>query len=228
MLCFCSGRYHRDVDPVRSVSLNRLNKRAAMMYARNSTKSSAVMVLSMLVRFSVLGAAGIALFAAPVEAQTISYGLGTYTYGAPTCGVVGWLPPGPTTPNVGWSYPSGYTFVVINGQLVYAPPATQGCLTGGNNPTGGNTPTDGPTGAGPSPDFFVQGGDGGGGSTGSTPDDTPEWTGDGKPDYPNLDTPLNPPTVTPEPNTLVLLASGLAGVGVVVRRRRRKGHRHIG
>jgi hypothetical protein len=198
-----------------------------MMYARNRTKSLAVIVVGTLVRFSLLTAAGIALFAAHAEAQTISYGLGTYTYGTPTCGSVGWLPPGPTTPNVGWSYPSGYTFVVINGQLVYAPPPTQGCPTGGSTPTGGNTPADGSTGAGPSPDFFVQGGDGGGGSTGDTPD-TPEWTGDGNPTYPNLDTPLNPPTVTPEPSTLVLFASGLAGIGVVVRRRRRKGHRHIG
>jgi len=152
----------------------------------------------------------------------------------PPCGgSIGWGPPGPVLPSVGAYFPTSYTIgynvLYINGQLVYFPPTAYtdpSCLTGATGPTGGSGPTDGPK-----LDLFIQGGDGGGdvssGINEDGPGNPPGGNGDG-PNYPHFDAPINNLTVTPEPSTLLLLASGIVGLGAAMRRRRGKSQRHVG
>ena len=59
------------------------------------------------------------------------------------------------------------------------------------------------------------------------PGNPPGGNGDG-PNYPHFDAPINNLTVTPEPSTLLLLASGIVGLGAAMRRRRGKSQRHVG
>ena len=189
-----------------------------MLYRLALKEPRIIQAVRPIARISVLTGLAIALAATRAEAQ-ISYGFGSFTFaGGSGCGMIGWGPPAPSTPSIGGYYPG--SFVLVGGQLYYdstSPYSSLGCSTG-------TQPTDG---TGSNPDSFVEsgvaGGDGGGGGGGETNGGDP--TGDAPYTPISLDAPINGLTVTPEPSTVVLLGSGLLGLGVAVRRRRAKSQR---
>jgi hypothetical protein len=94
----------------------------------------------------------------------------------------------------------------------------------GNGPPGNGPPGNGPTGNGPPGNGPAGNGPPGNGPNGDNGDSTPPSASDvpdgGDPDG-NIDDLVNQPNSTPEPATLLLVASGLGGVGALVRRRRK-------
>jgi hypothetical protein len=107
---------------------------------------------------------------------------------------------GPAPPNQGGSGPPG------NGPDGNGPP--------GNGPDGSGPPGNGPTG----PEGNDPNGNGGGGpATNNSPE-----SGNPGDDVENL---VNEPNATPEPATILLVATGLGGVGALVRRRRKAADR---
>lgn len=166
-----------------------------------------------------LTALAIAFSASRSEGQ-ISYGFGSFTFtGGTACGTIGWGSPGPYAPSLGSYYPGSY--VLVGGQLYYVSSpsySSSDCSTSGSVPTGSISES--------STSFVEGGGGGGGGEPGETTNGDPnDWTGDTPYGSTNLNTPTNELTVTPEPSTVILLGSGLLGLGVAVRRRRTKAQR---
>ena len=186
-----------------------------MKYESNWKKGSAA-AARLLARGGVVTSLAVALSATSAAAQSTGYTV-WFTNGATYCGVISGTPT--WLPTFNGISPSGYGFFLVNGRWVYGLLPTYCPLPG--------TSTTGPTG-GPSPDLFVEsgvGGDGGGGGTGGTGGDPDTGTnddppGDGTFNPTSLDTPVNTLTVTPEPSTMLLLGSGLLGLGAAVRRRR--------
>jgi len=192
-----------------------------MQYASKGKTLPAAVRIRTIARIGVLTSAAVTLSATAADAQGLPYGSLSFTNGN-VCGGGSaiWFPP--TT-----GYPNGYTFVLVNGHWVYAPFYKDPSCFGSPTQTPQTTP---PTTTATGDDLFVSANDDTGNDQNADAPQTPnDPTGDGPnyaPTYPN--TPANDLTVTPEPSTIVLLASGLAGLGVAVRRRRTRSQRQTG
>jgi PEP-CTERM motif len=183
---------------------------------------------SILARAGLLTSLAMALFAPSANAQSIGYVSGSYSGYGLNCGTIGWVSPGPLVPSIGGVYVGGSGFTLSSGGWVYQPTPTYGTTScspqGGTTGSTGNTAGEG--GGGAVGDLLVDsgvqdvGGAGGGGETNNDdPNDPHDWTGDG-PTYPINTETINTLTVTPEPSTIVLLGSGLVGLGGAGGRRR--------
>jgi len=110
---------------------------------------------------------------------------------------------------------SGHGAFGISGLTGGGGPAQSGGGSGGGGPPSGGPPGGGPPGGGP-----PGGGPPGGGPPGGGPPGGGPPGGNGPNDEGNLNSLVNQPNATPEPATILLVATGLGGVGALARRRR--------